>query len=110
MYKQTLAVLAVAAAASGCSTMENPADYVTYNDEPLVRDVRDGMTRDEVLTIGGPPSTEVENTVTPGTCNNYILNVEGKEQPYYVTFDTNGRVDGKGFMTCEDHQDNKRRL
>jgi osmotically inducible lipoprotein OsmE len=90
--------------------MENPADYATYRHEPLVQDVRDGMTKDEVLTIGGPPSSEVQNTVTAGTCNNYILNVDGKEQPYYVTFTSEGRVEGKGFMTCEQHQDNKRRL
>ncbi|MBD9425921.1 osmotically-inducible lipoprotein OsmE [Pseudomonas sp. PDM15] len=110
MYKHTLAILGLAAAVTGCSTMENPADYATYRHEPLVQDVRDGMTKDEVLTIGGPPSSEVQNTVTAGTCNNYILNVDGKEQPYYVTFTSEGRVEGKGFMTCEQHQDNKRRL
>jgi osmotically inducible lipoprotein OsmE len=110
MYKYTLAALVVAAATAGCSTMENPVDYATYRDEPLVQDVRKGMTRDEVLTIGGPPSSEVQNTVTAGTCNNYILNVDGKEQPYYVTFTDQGRVEGKGFMTCEQHQNNKRRL
>jgi len=32
------------------------------------------------------------------------------EQPYYVDFDLNGRVDSKGFMSCEQHQDNQRRL
>jgi len=110
MYKHTLAALAVAAATAGCSTMENPVDYATYRDEPLVQNVRDGMTKEEVLTIGGPPSAEVQNTVTAGTCNNYILNVDGNEQPYYVTFDANARVEGKGFMTCEQHQRNKRRL
>jgi len=110
MYKHTLAVLLVATATTGCSTMENPVDYATYRDEPLVRDVRRGMTRDEVLTIGGPPSSVVENSVTPGTCNNYILNVDGKEQPYYVNFDVDSRVEGKGFMTCEQNQKNKRRI
>ncbi|WP_043307775.1 osmotically-inducible lipoprotein OsmE [Pseudomonas sp. ML96] len=110
MNKHTLAVLALAGVVGGCSTMENPVDYATYAEQPLVQQVRDGMTKDEVLTIGGPPSSEVQNTVTAGTCNNYILNEEGKEQPYYVTFDANGRVEGKGFMTCEQHQKNKRRL
>jgi osmotically inducible lipoprotein OsmE len=110
MYKRTLAALGVVTVITGCSTVENPADYVTYRDEPLVQDIRDGMTKEQVRTLGGPPSSEVENTVTPGTCNNYILNVDGKEQPYYVTFDVNDRVEGKGFMTCEQHQKNKRRI
>lgn len=110
MYKHTLAVLAVAVTVTGCSTFENPTDYVTYRNEPLVDHVRDGMSKDEVLTIGGPPSSEEQNRVTPGTCNNYVLNVEGKEQPYYVSFDSNERVDSKGFMTCAQHQENKRKL
>ncbi len=110
MDKHALAIVAMAAAVSGCSTMENPVDYVTYSKEPLVQDVRNGMTKAEVKTIAGPPSSEVKNSVTPGTCNNYIMSVDGQKQPYYVTFGTDGRVDGKGFMTCDDHQDNKRRL
>lgn len=111
MIKQTLSVLFVTAAISGCSTtVENPADYVTYRHEPLVKQVKDGMTKEQVLTLGGPPSSEVNNTVTPGTCNNYVLNVEGKEQPYYVSFDSNGLVNSKGFMTCKEHQVNKKNL
>ena len=38
-----------------------------------------------------------------------VLNVDGLEQPYYVDFDVNGRVDSKGFMTCEQHQGNQRK-
>lgn len=110
MPKYRLAVLALLSTVAACSTMENPVDYVIYNEEPLVRDVRDGMTKEEVLTIGGPPSSEVRNSVEPGTCNNYILTEDGKQQPYYVNFGTDGRVMGKGFMTCEDHQNNIRRL
>ncbi|WP_061239501.1 osmotically-inducible lipoprotein OsmE [Ectopseudomonas composti] len=110
MHKHSLALLTVAAVMSGCSTFENPTDYVTFRNEPLVKQVDHGMTRDQVLTLGGPPSSEVRNSVTGGTCNNYVLNVDGVEQPYYVDFDVNGRVDSKGFMSCEQHQDNQRRL
>lgn len=110
MYKHTFAGLALATVVAGCSTMENPVDYVTYSKEPLVQEVRDGMSREQVRTIAGPPSSQVQNTVTPGTCNNYVLTVDGQQQPYYVTFGSDGLVDGKGFMTCEDHQNNKRRL
>lgn len=44
MYKHTFAGLALATAVAGCSTMENPVDYVTYSKEPLVQEVRDGMS------------------------------------------------------------------
>ncbi|MFG0380521.1 osmotically-inducible lipoprotein OsmE [Pseudomonas sp. zbq_18] len=110
MYTHRLAVLALMSTLAACSTMENPVDYVIYSEEPLVQDVRDGMTKDDVLTIAGPPSSQVQNTAEPGTCNNYILTEEGKQQPYYVNFGSDGLVKGKGFMTCEDHQNNKRRL
>jgi osmotically inducible lipoprotein OsmE len=109
MYKHSLAVLAVAAAVSGCSTMENPVDYVTFRNEPLVKQVERGMTKEQVRTLGGPPSSEVQNDVTGGTCNNYVMNVDGLEQPYYVDFDLSERVDNKGFMTCEQHQGNQRK-
>ena len=104
MYKHSLAVLAVAAAMTGCSTIENPADYVTFRNEPLVKQVDHGMTMEQVRTLGGPPSSEERNSVTGGTCNNYVLNVDG-----LVDFDVNGRVDSKGFMTCEQHQGNQRK-
>ncbi|MGP0170879.1 osmotically-inducible lipoprotein OsmE [Pseudomonas sp. NCHU5208] len=110
MYKHSLAVLTVAATLGGCSTFENPVDYVTFSDEPLVKQVEDGMTQEQVRTIGGPPSSQEQNRYTGGTCNEYVLYAKGVEQPYYVNFDANGRVDSKGFMTCAQHQDNQRRL
>ena len=33
-----------------------------------------------------------------------MLNKEGHQQPYYVSFSDAGRVDSKGFMTCEQWQ------
>lgn len=108
MYKHILPAALALAAVTGCATkLENPTDYVTYRNEPLVKQVEDGMDRQQVLTLGGPPSSEVRRAVHPGTCNNYVLNKEGHQQPYYVSFDANGRVDGKGFMTCEQHERNE---
>lgn len=108
MYKHILPAALALAAVTGCATkLENPTDYVTYRNEPLVKQVEDGMDRQQVLILGGPPSSEVRRVVHPGTCNNYVLNKEGHQQPYYVSFDANGRVDGKGFMTCEQHERNE---
>lgn len=111
MYKQGLATACFLAALAGCSsntTVQNPVDFVTYRDQPLVKQVEKGMTRQQVLTIGGTPSTEVQRKVNAGTCNNYVLTHEGHQQPYYVNFDANGRVDTKGFMTCEQRELNER--
>lgn len=113
MYKQTLAAFCVLASVAGCSTTpENPVDFVTYRNEPLVKQVEKGMTMQQVITIGGSPSTVVDGTATSkgGTCNNYILNKEGKQQPYYVTFDSTGHVDSKGFMTCAQHATNQKNM
>ncbi|MCY1273796.1 Osmotically-inducible putative lipoprotein OsmE [compost metagenome] len=110
MYKPTLAMLCVLGSVAGCGSMkpENPVDYYTYRNEPLVKQVDDGMTRQQVLSIGGTPSSEVKRNVQPGTCNNYILNQDGHQQAYYVSFDSAGRVDSKGFMSCAQHEQNQR--
>ena len=94
MYKQTLAILLASAALAGCSSRpENPVDYVTYRDEPLVKQVENGMTMQNVIDL--PHG---------GTCNDYILNRDGRQQPYYVRFDATGHVDAKGFKTCKQRE------
>lgn len=111
MYKKTLAVAGVLATLVGCGTTPpNPVNYVTYRDEPLVKQVETGMTRSQALTLGGAPSSEVQRTVKPGACNNYVLNKEGREQTYYVSFNAAGIVDGKGFLTCQQMEANERAL
>jgi osmotically inducible lipoprotein OsmE len=111
MYKQTLAALFVLASVAGCTstTVQNPVDFVTYRDEPLVKQVEKGMTMQQVIAIGGSPSTVVDGTANSphGTCNNYILNRDGHQQPYYVSFDSTGHVATKGFMTCEQRKVNE---
>lgn len=111
MHKQALIVLSLVAMAAGCAVKpENPTDYVTFRDEPLVQQVEDGMTKQQVRTIGGPPSSAVKRGSQAGTCNNYVLNRDGHQQVYYVSFDGNGLVDSKGFMTCEQHRINEEKL
>lgn len=110
MFKQTLTAACVLAVLAGCQTTpENPVDFVTYRNEPLVKQVEKGMTMQQVRTIAGPPSTVVEGTAgsTDGTCNNYILNRDGAQQAYYVSFNSAGLVDTKGFMTCEQRKQNE---
>jgi osmotically inducible lipoprotein OsmE len=113
MIKQSLAALFVLATVAGCSsTPQNPVDFVTYRNEPLVKQVEPGMTMQQVLTIGGNPSTVVAGTAgsSAGTCNNYVLNREGHQQAYYVSFDSSGHVATKGFMTCEQRKVNEKSM
>ncbi|MDG9881311.1 osmotically-inducible lipoprotein OsmE [Pseudomonas putida CSV86] len=108
MYKHALAALLASATLIGCSSNpENPVDHVTYRDQPLVKQVENGMTMQKVIAIGGSPSTVID-LPNGGTCNNYILNKEGHQQPYYVRFDATGHVDDKGFKTCEQREQDRR--
>lgn len=110
MTIKNLALLSALAVLAGCAG-HNPIDRINYRAEPLVRQVDHGMNKDQVRTLGGPPSSEFRRTARSGSCNNYVLNRNGNEQTYHVSFDSAGRVDGKGFTTCEelDRQQLKRR-
>ncbi|MEN5035443.1 osmotically-inducible lipoprotein OsmE [Pseudomonas sp. TWI929] len=104
MYKQTLAILLAGATLAACSSHpENPVDAVTYREEPLVKQVEKGMTMQKVIAIGGSPSNVID-LPHGGTCNDYILNRDGHQQPYYVRFDATGHVDAKGFKTCKQRE------
>ncbi|PAU62490.1 transcriptional regulator [Pseudomonas sp. PIC25] len=109
MFKPLLLAAGVLASVAGCATkVENPVDYVTFRNEPLVKQVDKGMSKQQVREIGGPPSTEMQRTNVEGTCNNYVLNRDGHQQPYHVSFNASGVVDGKGFMTCEEMERHER--
>ncbi|NQD91580.1 osmotically-inducible lipoprotein OsmE [Pseudomonas sp. CrR25] len=109
MYRSTLCTVSVLAALGGCvGTPENPIDYLTFGDEPLVQQVDLDMSKQHVLDIGGPPSGDSPRSVNPGSCHDYILNRDGHVQAYHVSFNSAGRVDGKGFMTCRQMESNER--
>lgn len=109
MYTRTLGTLSVLAALGGCAgTPENPIDYLTYRNEPLVQQVDLDMSKQHVLDIGGPPSGEMPRSVSPGTCHDYILNRDGQVQAYHISFNSAGRVDGKGFTSCQQMENNER--
>ena len=112
MYKKILAATAVLASLVGCgtTTVQNPVDFVTYRDQPLVKQVENGMTRQQVLTIGGEPSSTIDRKVNTGTCNNYVMAKDGHKQVYHVSFNSDGRVTNKGFMTCEQREANERAM
>ncbi|MDE3737479.1 MULTISPECIES: osmotically-inducible lipoprotein OsmE [Pseudomonas] len=105
MSKQAILLACALASTVGCaSKMENPTDYYTYRNQPLVKQVDEGMTETQVRNVGGPPSSSIRRKVNPGVCNNYILNQDGHQQAYHVSFDGSGRVEEQGFMTCEQRE------
>ncbi|WP_414154366.1 osmotically-inducible lipoprotein OsmE [Pseudomonas sp. BNK-43-a] len=110
MNKAILAILVASTTLAACgSRPENPADYVTYRDEPLVKQVEHGMTTQKVIAIGGSPSN-MSDLPNGGICNDYILYKDGKQQPYYVRFDASGHVDAKGFKTCKQREEDRKGL
>ncbi|WP_223511144.1 osmotically-inducible lipoprotein OsmE [Pseudomonas sp. GL-B-19] len=93
---KSLFTLVVVLAAGGCSTEEH-----IYGAQPLVARVETGMSKDQVQQIGGKPVSITDRTVEPGTCFDYTLTQAGQQhQPYNISFDGNGKVDHKSFMTC----------
>ncbi|WP_122572507.1 osmotically-inducible lipoprotein OsmE, partial [Pseudomonas viridiflava] len=92
------------------TTVQNPVDYATYHNEPVVKQVENSMTRQQVLTIGGEPSSTIDRKVNTGTCNYYVTAKDGHKQVYHVSFNSDGRVTNKGFMTCEQREANERAM
>lgn len=109
MDTHTLGALLLVGTLSGCAgSLGTPAAYLAYREAPLVAKVDLDMSKQHVLEIGGPPSSEMQRTVRPGSCHDYILTQDGRPQAYHVSFDAAGRVDGKGFTTCTQMEDNAR--
>jgi len=110
MLKPAIHLLAPLLLLVGCSTgMHNPIDRITYRNEPLVREVEDGMSQQRVLRIAGEPSAVSPRHARPGLCHDYILNRDGRQQTYHVSFDAAGQVDGRGFTTCRQLEERQRR-
>ncbi|QCR36501.1 osmotically-inducible lipoprotein OsmE [Nissabacter sp. SGAir0207] len=103
MNKKTLLMAAMGAVTllSGCTAYDRAASYV---DEPVVSDVKVGMTRAQVRAIAGPPSTDATLVHAKGTCSTYAVKPrDGKAQTYFVSFDETGHVMNKGYQSCSDY-------
>ncbi|MCY1280839.1 hypothetical protein D9M68_342360 [compost metagenome] len=80
------------ACAAACTNLNT-----TYRDEPLVAQVRQGMSIEQVRRIGGAPLATTARRASPGSCDDYRL---AGAQPYHVAFDADGRVARTGFIDC----------
>lgn len=96
-----ICAVAVLTSLASCSVYDRAASYV---DEPVVRDVSVGMSKQQVDSIAGQPATTINLMNANGTCNTYLINgTSNKPQAYFVSFDTRGKVMNKGYQTCADY-------
>ena len=86
---------------SGCTAYDRAESYVS---KPVVKDVKKGMSREQVRQIAGQPSTEINMVHARGTCQTYILGQrDGKAETYFVALDETGHVLNSGYQTCAEY-------
>lgn len=82
MNKNVAGILSAAAVLTmlaGCTAYDRTKDQFT---QPVVKDVKKGMTRSQVAAIAGKPSSEVTMIHARGTCQTYIpVNVMVRQRP-----------------------------
>ncbi len=98
MNKNVAGILSAAAVLTmlaGCTAYDRTKDQFT---QPVVKDVKKGMTRSQVAAIAGKPSSEVTMIHAKGTCQTYILGQrDGKAETYFVALDDTGHVINSGY-------------
>lgn len=87
---------------SGCTTYRQAESYVT---QPVVKNVKKGMSRDQVHQIAGTPSTDITMAHARGTCETYIIGkgTDNKAVTYFVSYGDNNRVMNYGFQSCQEY-------
>lgn len=97
----TVCIAAAFSVLTGCTAYDRAASYVK---EPVVSDVKVGMTKQQVRAIAGPPSTSATLIHARGTCDTYaVAPRDGKAQTYFVSFNETGHVMNKGYQSCSDY-------
>ncbi len=96
-----LGAAAVMTLLAGCTAYDRTADQFK---EPVVKDVKKGMSRAQVQQLAGKPSSEVTMIHARGTCQTYILGQrDGKTETYFVALDDTGHVINSGYQTCAEY-------
>lgn len=96
-----LGAAAVMTLLAGCTAYDRTADQFK---EPVVKDVKKGMSRAQVQQLAGKPSSEVTMIHARGTCQTYFLGQrDGKTETYFVALDDTGHVINSGYQTCAEY-------
>ena len=94
-----LSAAAVLTMLAGCTAYDRTKDQFV---QPVVKDVKKGMSRAQVAQIAGKPSSEVSMIHARGTCQTYILGQrDGKAETYFVALDDTGHV--INYQTCAEY-------
>ncbi|MEA1064893.1 osmotically-inducible lipoprotein OsmE [Erwinia sp. HR93] len=100
-FAGVMATAAVLTMLAGCTAYDRTKDQFT---QPVVKDVKKGMTREQVRQIAGQPSSEVSMVHARGTCQTYILGQRGQKiETYFVALDDTGHVVNSGYQTCAEY-------
>lgn len=104
MNKKVAGIMGAAAVMTmlaGCTAYERTKDQFS---QPVVKDVKKGMTRAQVAQVAGKPSSEVTMIHARGTCQTYILGQrDGETETYFVALDDTGRVINSGYQSCAEY-------
>lgn len=104
MNKNVAGILGAAAVLTmlaGCTAYDRTKDQFT---QPVVKDVKKGMSRDQVMQIAGKPSSEITMIHAKGTCQTYVLGQrDGKTETYFVALDNTGHVMNSGYQSCAEY-------
>lgn len=92
-------LLLVTLAALTLTACSSPQEQI-YRDQPLVAKVSTGMSKQQVLDIGGQPVAVSNRTENPGSCLDYQLSQAGQRQAYHISLDAREKVDHQGFTNC----------
>ncbi len=96
-----LSAAAVMTMLAGCTAYDRTKDQVAT---PVVKDVKKGMSRQQVQQVAGKPSSEVTMIHARGTCQTYILGQrDGKTETYFVALDDTGHVMNSGYQSCAEY-------
>ncbi|MDF7681038.1 osmotically-inducible lipoprotein OsmE [Enterobacteriaceae bacterium ESL0689] len=96
-----LGAMTVATLLAGCTVYDRTADQFT---QPVVKDVKKGMSRVQVRQIAGKPTSEIRMIYARGTCQNYILkHRDGTVDTYFVALDDTGHVMNSGYQSCAEY-------
>lgn len=87
---------------SGCNTYKRAESYLT---EPVVKNVKKGMSRQQVHNIAGHPATSINMTFARGSCETYVIGEAADKKPltYFVSYTEGGHVLNYGFQSCAEY-------
>lgn len=78
--------------------------FMQYDNDPLVKAAYDNnATERSVIAAGGKPDSRLK-LANGGSCLNYQLRNGSESMPLYIAFDSSGKRNHYGYITCQDAQ------